>query len=89
MNGTTGGTKHNTCLGWFVPARLFSSQHALVVFRDLGGLEFIQLLRGMLLDGFKECEYLDYIQASHFTVTSDHFRLRPAAMTSSSFVIIS
>ncbi len=43
----------------------------LIIFRGLGGMEFIQLLRGMLLDGFKECEYLDYIQASHFTVTSD------------------
>ena len=43
----------------------------LIIFRGLGGLEFLQLLRGMLLDGYQECEYLDYIQASEFTVTSD------------------
>lgn len=44
----------------------------LIVFRGLGGMEFLQLLRGMLLDGYKTCEYLDYLQASEFTVTSDH-----------------
>lgn len=44
----------------------------LIIFRGLGGMEFIQLLRGMLLDGYQACEYLDYIQASEFTVTSDH-----------------
>lgn len=43
----------------------------LIIFRGLGGLEFIQLLRGMLLDGYTECEYLDYVQAQEFTVTSD------------------
>jgi YegS/Rv2252/BmrU family lipid kinase len=43
----------------------------LIIFRGLGGMEFLQLLRGMLLDGYKECEYLDYIQADAFTVTSD------------------
>jgi diacylglycerol kinase (ATP) len=43
----------------------------LIIFRGLGGLEFLQLLRGMLLDGYQECEYLDYLQASEFTVTSD------------------
>lgn len=44
----------------------------LIIFRGLGGMEFIQLLRGMLLDGYRECEYLDYIQTSGFTVSSDH-----------------
>lgn len=43
----------------------------MLIFRGLGGLEFLQLLRGMLLDGYQECEYLDYLQASEFTVTSD------------------
>lgn len=43
----------------------------LIIFRGLGGMEFLQLLRGMLLDGYQECEYLDYLQASEFTVTSD------------------
>ena len=43
----------------------------LIIFRGLGGLESLQLLRGMLLDGYQECEYLDYLQASEFTVTSD------------------
>lgn len=43
----------------------------LIIFRGLGGMEFIQLLRGMLLDGYRECEYLDYIQTREFTVTSD------------------
>ncbi|MDP1590715.1 MAG: diacylglycerol kinase family lipid kinase [Prosthecobacter sp.] len=43
----------------------------LIIFRGLGGLEFLQLLRGMLLDGYQECEYLDYLQASEFIVTSD------------------
>jgi diacylglycerol kinase (ATP) len=44
----------------------------LIIFRGLGGMEFLQLLRGMLLDGYTECDYLDYVQASEFTVTSDH-----------------
>lgn len=44
----------------------------LIIFRGLGGMEFLQLLRGMLLDGYQECEYLDYIQTSGFTVTADH-----------------
>ena len=44
----------------------------LIIFRGLGGMEFIQLLRGMLLDGYRECEYLDYLQTSEFTVSSDH-----------------
>jgi len=43
----------------------------LILFRGLGGMEFLQLLRGMLLDGYQECEYLDYIQTDGFTVTSD------------------
>lgn len=43
----------------------------IVIFRGLGGMEFLQLLRGMLLDGYTECEYLDYFQARQFTVTSD------------------
>ncbi|MCB1275167.1 diacylglycerol kinase family protein [Prosthecobacter sp.] len=44
----------------------------LIIFRGLGGMEFLQLLRGMLLDGYQACEYLDYLQTSEFTVTSDH-----------------
>ncbi len=47
----------------------------LIIFRGLGGMEFLQLLRGMLLDGYTECEYLDYIQTGAFTVTSDHGEL--------------
>lgn len=43
----------------------------LIIFRGLGGMEFLQLLRGMLLDGYTECEDLDYLQAREFTVTSD------------------
>jgi YegS/Rv2252/BmrU family lipid kinase len=43
----------------------------LIIFRGLGGMEFLQLLRGMLLDGYQACEYLDYIQTDGFTVTSD------------------
>lgn len=43
----------------------------LIIFRGLGGMEFLQLLRGMLLDGYHECEYLDYIQAEEFTVETD------------------
>jgi diacylglycerol kinase (ATP) len=43
----------------------------LIIFRGLGGMEFLQLLRGMLLDGYQACEYLDYVQAEQFTVTSD------------------
>jgi len=44
----------------------------LIIFRGLGGMEFLQLLRGMLLDGYQACEYLDYIQTSEFTVMVDH-----------------
>lgn len=44
----------------------------LIIFRGLGGMEFIQLLRGMLIDGYQRSEYLDYIQADGFTVSSDH-----------------
>ena len=43
----------------------------LIIFRGLGGLEFLQLLRGMLLDGYQTSEYLDYLQVREFTVTSD------------------
>lgn len=43
----------------------------LIIFRGLGGMEFLQLLRGVLLDGYTECDYLDYVQAREFTVTSD------------------
>ncbi len=43
-----------------------------IIFRGLGGLEFLQLLRGMLLDGYTECEDLDYLQLREFTVASDH-----------------
>ena len=43
----------------------------LIIFRGLGGMEFLQLLRGVLLDGYTECEDVDYIQAREFTVTSD------------------
>lgn len=44
----------------------------LIIFRGLGGMEFLQLLRGMLLDGYTACDYLDYVQAGEFTVTADH-----------------
>lgn len=44
----------------------------IIIFRGLGGMEFLQLLRGMLLDGYTECEDLDYLQASEFTVTSEN-----------------
>jgi YegS/Rv2252/BmrU family lipid kinase len=43
----------------------------LIIFRGLGGLEFLQLLRGMLLDGYHASECLDYVQTCAFTVTSD------------------
>lgn len=43
----------------------------LIIFRGLGGMEFLQLLRGMMLDGYQACEYLDYVQAEQFTVASD------------------
>ncbi len=43
----------------------------LIIFRGLGGMEFLQLLRGMLLDGYTECEDLDYLQAREFTVSAD------------------
>lgn len=43
----------------------------LIIFRGLGGMEFLQLFRGMLLDGYTECDDLDYIQAREFTVSSD------------------
>ncbi len=43
----------------------------LIIFRGLGGMEFLQLLRGMLLDGYQTSEYLDYVQTSEFTVSSD------------------
>ncbi|MBK8094733.1 MAG: diacylglycerol kinase family lipid kinase [Verrucomicrobiaceae bacterium] len=41
----------------------------LIIFRGLGGMEFLQLLRGMLLDGYQQREYLDYIQADEFTIS--------------------
>lgn len=43
----------------------------LIIFRGLGGMEFLQLFRGMLLGGYTEYEDIDYIQAREFTVTSD------------------
>ena len=43
-----------------------------IIFRGLGGMEFLHLLRGMLLDGYHASEHLDYIQAREFTVTTDH-----------------
>ena len=42
-----------------------------IIFRGLGGMEFLHLLRGMLLDGYQASEHLDYIQAREFTVTAD------------------
>lgn len=43
----------------------------LIIFRGLGGMEFLHLLRGMLLDGYHASEHLDYVQAHEFTVTAD------------------
>jgi YegS/Rv2252/BmrU family lipid kinase len=43
----------------------------LILFRGLGGMEFIQLLRSMLQDGSREFEYVDFLQTDAFTVTSD------------------
>jgi len=43
----------------------------LIIFRGLGGMEFLQLFRRMLDEGYSQSEYLDWMQASAFTVTSN------------------
>jgi len=40
----------------------------LIIFRGLGGLEFLQLFRRMLDEGYIQSEYLDCMQAAAFTV---------------------
>lgn len=42
----------------------------LIIFRGLGGLEFLQLFRRMLDEGYTQSEYLDCMQATTFTVAS-------------------
>jgi YegS/Rv2252/BmrU family lipid kinase len=42
----------------------------LIIFRGLGGLEFLQLFRRMLDEGYTQSEYLDCMQAAAFTVSS-------------------
>jgi diacylglycerol kinase (ATP) len=42
----------------------------LIIFRGLGGMEFLQLFRRMLDEGYSQSEYLDCIQAPTFTVAS-------------------
>lgn len=42
-----------------------------LIFRGLGGWEFAQLLRAMLVDGYAPSEDIDYLQLKEFTVTAD------------------
>ena len=42
-----------------------------LIFRGLGGWEFAQLLRAVLVDGYAPSEDIDYLQLREFTVTSD------------------
>jgi diacylglycerol kinase family enzyme len=42
----------------------------LIIFRGLGGMEFLQLFRRMLDEGYTQSEYLDCMQAAAFTVAS-------------------
>lgn len=42
----------------------------LIIFRGLGGLEFLQLFRRMLDEGYTQSEYLDCMQAAAFSVSS-------------------
>lgn len=41
-----------------------------LVFRGLGGWEFAQMIRAILLDGYEPAEDIDYLQLREFTVTS-------------------
>ncbi|MBB5038690.1 diacylglycerol/lipid kinase family protein [Prosthecobacter dejongeii] len=41
-----------------------------LVFRGLGGWEFAQMLRAILVDGYEPAEDIDYLQLREFTVTS-------------------
>ena len=43
----------------------------LIIFRGLGGLEFLQLFRRMLDEGYTQSEYLDCMQAATFSVASN------------------
>jgi YegS/Rv2252/BmrU family lipid kinase len=43
----------------------------LIIFRGLGGMEFLQLFRRMLDEGYTQSEYLDCMQADAFTVASN------------------
>ena len=42
-----------------------------LIFRGLGGWEFAQLLRAILIDGYAPSLDIDYLQLPEFTVTSD------------------
>ena len=42
----------------------------LIIFRGLGGMEFLQLFRRMLDEGYTQSEYLDCMHAAAFTVAS-------------------
>lgn len=42
----------------------------LIIFRGLGGMEFLQLFRRLLDEGYSQSEYLDCMQAAAFTVSS-------------------
>lgn len=41
-----------------------------LVFRGLGGWEFAQMLRAILVDGYEPAEDIDYVQLREFTVTA-------------------
>ncbi len=41
-----------------------------LVFRGLGGWEFAQMLRAILVDGYEPAEDIDYVQVREFTVTA-------------------
>lgn len=41
-----------------------------LVFRGLGGWEFAQMLRAILVDGYEPAEDIDYLQLREFTVTA-------------------
>ncbi len=42
-----------------------------LVFRGLGGWEFAQMVRAILVDGYEPCEDIDYLQLREFTVTAN------------------
>ena len=43
----------------------------LIIFRGLGGMEFLQLFRRMLDEGYTQSEYLDCMQAATLSVSSN------------------